>query len=90
MPPTTRSLTKKATLIDTRHIVSWICAVTGETFFYERFHVYDEEGEVLFVQLRMNEQGELVPWTNDEGDGIKRVYLKIVTWMLIRPRKSGP
>ncbi|KAH0360227.1 hypothetical protein KCU65_g9539, partial [Aureobasidium melanogenum] len=68
MPPTTRSSTKQATAVDTRGIVSWASAVTGETVFYERFHEYDEEGEVLFVQLRINEQGELVPWTNDEED----------------------
>lgn len=41
--------------------------------FYERFHEYDEEGEALFVQLRMSEQGELVPWINDEEDGIEKL-----------------
>jgi len=73
MPPTTRSSTKKATAVDTREIVSWTSTVTGEMVFYERFYEYDEEGEVLFVQLRMNEQGELVLWTKDEEDGIKKV-----------------
>ncbi|KAG9856050.1 hypothetical protein KCU98_g1232, partial [Aureobasidium melanogenum] len=68
MPPTTRSSTKKATAVDTREIVSWTSTVTGEMVFYERFYEYDEEGEVLFVQLRMNEQGELVLWTKDEED----------------------
>jgi hypothetical protein len=90
MPPKTRSSTKKATTVNVEDIVSWTSAVTGEMVFYERFHEYDEEGEILFVQLRMDEQGELVPWTNDEGDGIKQVYLKIVTLILIRPRRSGP
>ncbi|KAG9529453.1 hypothetical protein KCU93_g3478, partial [Aureobasidium melanogenum] len=68
MPPTTRTSTKKATTVNVRDIVSWTSAVTGETVFYERFYEYDEEGEILFVQLRMDKQGELVPWTNDEGD----------------------
>lgn len=53
--------------------MSWTSAVTGEMVFYERFHEYDEEGEVLFVQLRMSEQGELVPWINDEEDGIEKL-----------------
>ncbi|KAG9662819.1 hypothetical protein KCU64_g1708, partial [Aureobasidium melanogenum] len=82
MPPTTRSSTKKATVVDTRDIVSWTSAVTGETVFYERFHEHDEEEEeVLFVQLRMNEQGELVRCTNDEEDGIKQIYLTLTEGM---------
>ncbi|KAG9695528.1 hypothetical protein KCU95_g8475, partial [Aureobasidium melanogenum] len=68
MPPKTRSSTKRTTAVDIRDIVSWTSAVTGEMVFYERFHEYDEEGEALFVQLRMSEQGELVPWINDEED----------------------
>ncbi|CAD0095081.1 unnamed protein product [Aureobasidium vineae] len=68
MAPTSRSSTKKVTVVDTRDIVSWTSVVTGEKIFYERFHEYDEEGEVLFVQLRMDEEGELIPWTKDEED----------------------
>lgn len=73
MPPKTRSSTKRTTAVDIRDIVSWTSAVTGEMVFYERFHEYDEEGEALFVQLRMSEQGELVPWINDEEDGIEKL-----------------
>lgn len=64
--------------------------MTGDTFFYERFHEYDEEGEVMFVQLRMNEQGDLVPWTNDEEHGTIEIYLGSVIWMLMKFIRPGP
>ncbi|KAK6000508.1 hypothetical protein QM012_003754 [Aureobasidium pullulans] len=83
MPPTTRSLTEKATIADRRDIVSWTSTLTGEKVFYERFHEYDEEGEVLFVQLRVNDQGELVPWANDEEDGTEKIYLESMTRRLM-------
>ncbi|CAD0088343.1 unnamed protein product [Aureobasidium mustum] len=89
MPPTTRSSTKKATVVDAREIVSWTSTVTGETLFYERFHAYDEEQEILFVQLRRDEQGDLVPWTKDEEDGTKEICLKSMALMLIRCRRPG-
>ncbi|KAH0270505.1 hypothetical protein KCU91_g8010, partial [Aureobasidium melanogenum] len=68
MPTTTRSSTKETTAVGIRDIVSWTSVVTVEMVFYEKSHEYGEEGEVLFVQLRMSEQGELVPWINDEED----------------------
>jgi hypothetical protein len=73
MAPVTRASTKKTTLADTRNIVSWTSAATGEILYYERFHCYEDEGEVLFVQMRMNETGELVPWTTDDEDGTTKI-----------------
>ena len=69
MAPTTRASIKKTAVAEAREIVSWTSAVTGEILYYERFHTFEEEGEVLFVQLRMTDDGELVPWTIDSEDG---------------------
>jgi hypothetical protein len=74
MAPTTRASTRKTALADSRDIVSWASAATGEILYYERFHCYEEEGEVLFVQMRMCENGELVPWTTDDEDGTSKIY----------------
>lgn len=73
MAPTTRASTKKTAIAEAREIVSWASAVTGETLYYERFHVFENEGEVLFVQLRATDDGELVPWTIDSEDGTAKI-----------------
>jgi len=69
MTPATRASTKKTAIAEAREIVSWGSAVTGEILHYERYHVFEDEGEVLFVQLRLTNDGELVPWTIDSEDG---------------------
>jgi hypothetical protein len=74
MVPTTDSSAKKTAAIDARDIIWWSSAVTGEKLYYERFHVYEEEGEVLFVQMRMNEHGELDPWTTEDEDGTTKIH----------------
>jgi hypothetical protein len=74
MAPTTRSSAKKTAVTDARDIISWTSAVTGEKLYYERFHAYEEEGEVLFVQMRMNEHGDLVPWTTEVEDGTTKIH----------------
>ena len=73
MAPTTRSSTKKSAHKDERDIISWTSAVTGETLIYEKFHTYEDEGEVLYVQLRVTEDGVLVPWTKDTEDGTTKI-----------------
>jgi hypothetical protein len=80
MAPTTRASTRKTALADSRDIVSWASAATGEILYYERFHCYEEEGEVLFVQMRMDEHGQLVPWTTDIEDGTTRINAHGETW----------
>jgi hypothetical protein len=73
MAPTTRSSARKTAVTDARDIISWTSAVTGEKLYYERFHVFEEEGEVLFVQMRMNKHGELVSWTTEDEDGTTKI-----------------
>ncbi|KAI5198026.1 hypothetical protein E4T39_06962 [Aureobasidium subglaciale] len=60
--------TRSAHAEKARHIVSYQSAATGETLFYERFHIYEDDGEVLFVQQRKNERGQFVPYTSEEED----------------------
>jgi hypothetical protein len=57
--------------------------MTGEELYYERFHVYEDKGEVLFVQMRLNEHGELVPWTPEDEDILPRFIQMFTTWMLM-------
>lgn len=73
MAPATRASTKKTTTAHIRDIVSWTSEVSVEILYYERFHVYEDEGEVLFMQLRATDDGELVPWTIDSEDGIAKI-----------------
>lgn len=40
--------------------------------------------ETLFVQLRRNEQGELVPWTNDEEKIPLYIFVSISTSINLR------
>jgi hypothetical protein len=77
MAPTTRSSAKKTAVADARDIISWTSAMTGEELYYERFHVYGDEGEVLFVQMRLNEHGELVPWTTEDEDGTTKIHTNV-------------
>jgi len=74
MAPATRASTKKTAIAEAREIVSWSSAVTGEILHYERFHVFEDEGQVLFVQLRVTDDGELVPWTIDSEDGTAKIF----------------
>lgn len=89
MAPTTRSSAKKTAVTDAKDIISWTSAATGEELYYERFHAYEDEGEVLFVQMRMNEHGELVPWTTKDEDGTTKIHTMIITWMLMDYSRRG-
>jgi hypothetical protein len=43
--------------------------MTGQMLYYQRIHVYQDAGEMLFVQMRMSEHGESVPCTTDDRKG---------------------
>ncbi|KAI5250029.1 hypothetical protein E4T42_05064 [Aureobasidium subglaciale] len=53
---------------ESRHIISTTSAATGEIFYYERYYVYEEEAEVLYVEQRLNEHGKFVPYTSDKEE----------------------
>jgi hypothetical protein len=46
------------------------------------FHVYEDAGEVLFVQMRMSENGESVLWTTDNEGGTTKTYDHGALWGL--------
>lgn len=84
MAPTTRSSANKSAHTDGRNIaahtverdiVSWTSDVSGKILYYERPYVVEEEAEVLFVQLRMTEKHELVPYTKDSEDGTTKIQI---------------
>jgi hypothetical protein len=47
------------------------------------------EGEALFVQMRMNKHGELVPWATEDEDGTTKIHTMIITWMLMDYSRRG-
>jgi hypothetical protein len=76
MAPTTRSSAKKSAHTDERDMVSWTSDVSGGILYYERLYVLEEEeAEVTFVQLRMTDGGELVPYTKDNEDGTTKIHM---------------
>jgi hypothetical protein len=41
-------------------LASWTSSVIGQLVYYERSYIYEDAGEVLFVQMRMSEHQRTV------------------------------
>jgi hypothetical protein len=55
-------------------LASWTSSVIGQLVYYERSYIYEDAGEVLFVQMRMSEHEESVLWSTDNEGGTRKTH----------------